>query len=143
LSMKTVCHGGAVERVMTAPVALVVSALAPGLDITRTLTPQMKQDRGQTQLGCIDHGTGRHRLGGSALAQVYGQLGDRCPDLDDVPAFKSFFAAMQELNERGLLLAYHDRSDGGLFTALCEMAFAGRCGFEVDLDGFEADPLPV
>ncbi len=143
LSMKTVWSEAGNERVMRAPVSLIVSAFAPVVDIGRTLTPQLCLDQGATLLLAIDLGAGRLRLGGSALAQVYGWLGADCPDVDDPALLKSYFDAIQMLNERGLLLAYHDRSDGGFFATLCEMAFAARCGVTIDLAGFEAEPLTV
>ena len=90
-------------------------------------------DRGETVLVLVDLGRGQDRLGGSALAQVYGRIGEVPPDLDDPALLKGFFSAMQHLKADGLLLAYHDRSDGGLLATLCEMAFAGRCGIDCDL----------
>jgi len=128
-------------REMTAPLSLIVSAFAPVRDAGRTLTPQLRTDLGDTDLILIDLGKGRNRLGGSCLAQVYGQVGSVAPDLDDPGLLVRFFAAVQELNREGLLLAYHDRSDGGLFVTLCEMAFAGRCGILVDLDQGGPDSL--
>jgi phosphoribosylformylglycinamidine synthase len=139
LSMKTVWRAADGERAVTAPLSLVVSAFAPVVDVRRTLTPQLRTDRGPTDLLLVDLGQGRHRLGGSALAQVYNATGDRTPDVDDPRLLKLFFAVMQALNELGYLLAYHDRSDGGLFAALCEMAFAGRCGVRVALDDLGGD----
>jgi phosphoribosylformylglycinamidine synthase len=138
MSMRTVWEGpDGRRRTMTAPLSLIVSAFAPVLDARATLTPALRTDRGDTDLILIDLGNGKNRLGGSCLAQVYGQLGDPradgVPDLDDPERLKRFFAAIQELGEEGLILAYHDRSDGGLLVTLCEMAFAGRCGVEVDL----------
>jgi len=141
MSMKTVWQEGGEERSVTAPLSLIVSAFARVADVRRTLTPQLRTDCGDTDLVLIDLGKGRHRLGGSALAQVYKQVGHQAPDLDDPQAFKAFFAAVQDLNERGLLLAYHDRSDGGLFAAVCEMAFAGHCGVRVGLDELGEDPV--
>lgn len=141
LSMKTVWNTDQGEQVMTAPVSLIVSAFAPVTDITGTLTPQLKLDRGVSRLLLIDLGAGRNRIGGSVLAQVYGRLGDEAPDLDDPAAFHAFFAVIQSLTARGLLLAYHDRSDGGLFAVLCEMAFAARCGLEIDLSASPSAPL--
>jgi phosphoribosylformylglycinamidine synthase len=94
----------------------------------------LRTDLGESELVLIDLGGGKNRLGGSALAQVHGQLGDTAPDLDDPAKLKAFFAAIQKLNGEGKLLAYHDRSDGGLFATLCEMAFAGRAGISVYLD---------
>jgi phosphoribosylformylglycinamidine synthase len=142
MSMKTVWEDSAgVRREMAAPLSLIVSAFAPVLDVRSTLTPQLRTDQGDTDLILIDLGQGRNRLGGSCLAQVYGQLGDVGPDLDDPELLKRFFAAIQELQTEGLLLAYHDRSDGGLITTLCEMAFAGHCGVDVDLAAVGPDDL--
>ena len=141
MSMRTVWRQADEERVMAAPLSLIVSAFAPVTDVRRTLTPQLRRDAGDSDLILIDLGKGRQRLGGSALAQVFGQVGDEAPDFDDPAAMKHFFDIIQELNEEGLLLAYHDRSDGGLFITLCEMAFAGRCGLEVVLDELGDDPL--
>jgi len=104
---------------------LVVSAFAPCEDVRRTLTPQLATDAGETGLVLVDLGRGRNRLGGSILAQVFGQCGDSAPDLDEPRLLADFFAAVQDLNREGLILAYHDRSDGGLFATVCEMAFAG------------------
>ena len=144
MSMRTVWEDASgVRREMTAPVSLIVSAFAPVLDVRATLAPQLRADRGDTDLILIDLGQGRNRLGGSALAQVYGRLGEVGPDLDDPGLLKRFFAAIQELQAEGLLLAYHDRSDGGLITTLCEMAFAGRCGIEVDIGLVGPDDLPA
>jgi phosphoribosylformylglycinamidine synthase len=120
--------------------SLVVSAFAPVTDARATLTPQLRMGQGETELVLIDLGAGRNRLGGSVLAQVYSQLGDAAPDLDDAGKLKSFFAAIQKLNAGGKILAYHDRSDGGLFATLCEMAFAARSGVTVYLDNLAFDP---
>jgi len=140
MSMKTVWSGPQGDRrELTAPLSLIVSAFAPVSDVRLTLTPQLRMDQGETDLILIDLGAGRHRLGGSCLAQVYGQLGDEVPDLDDPARLAGLFAAVQAL--RGQILAYHDRSDGGLLTTLCEMAFAGRCGLTVDLGQVGADDL--
>jgi len=131
------------SREMTAPLTLIVSAFAPVRDAGRTLTPQLRTDQGETDLILIDLGRGRNRLGASCLAQVYGQIGNTAPDLDDPRLLTGFFAAVQALNRAGRLLAYHDRSDGGLLVTLCEMAFAGRCGLEIDLDLMGPDDLAV
>jgi phosphoribosylformylglycinamidine synthase len=112
-------------------------------DVRRTLTPQLRTDRGDTDLVLIDLGKGRHRLGASCLAQVCKQVGRHGPDVDDPDVLKRFFAVIQDLNRDRLLLAYHDRSDGGLFATLCEMAFAGRCGISIELDELGADDLAV
>jgi phosphoribosylformylglycinamidine synthase len=144
MSMKTVWTDGDGERrEMAAPLSLIVSAFAPVRDAGRTLTPQLRTDLGDTDLILIDLGEGRNRLGASCLAQVYAQVGDAGPDLDDPGLLARFFAAVQYLNREDLLLAYHDRSDGGLLVTLCEMAFAGRCGVVVDLDGLGDEDLPV
>lgn len=140
MSMKTVWREAGEERSVTAPLSLVISAFAPVLDVRRTVTPQLRSDCGDTDLVLIDLGKGRNRLGGSALAQVYKQVGHEAPDLDDAAALKHFFDAVQTLNQDDLLLAYHDRSDGGLYASVCEMAFAGHCGVRVRLDELGDDP---
>ncbi|MFL6547209.1 MAG: phosphoribosylformylglycinamidine synthase, partial [Povalibacter sp.] len=132
LSMKTSWSDQGEARKMVAPLSLIVSAFAPVQDARKTLTPQLRTDRGETRLLLIDLGAARNRLGGSCLAQVYAQLGHEAPDCDDPERLGAFFAAVAELREKGIALAYHDRSDGGLFVTLAEMAFAGQCGVEVD-----------
>jgi len=134
MSMKTVWREGGEERAMAAPLSLIVSAFAKVKDCRQTLTAQLRTDLGDTDLILVDLGKGRNRLGASALAQVYKQVGHHPPDLDDPPSVKAFFDAIQTLNERGLIQAYHDRSDGGLFVAVAEMAFAGHTGVSVVLD---------
>jgi phosphoribosylformylglycinamidine synthase len=141
LSMRTTWQEQDATKEVVAPLSLIVSAFAPCEDARRALTPQLRTDLGATELILIDLGGGRNRLGGSQLAQVYGQIGDRAPDVDEPQALKAFFGAIQALNRDGLLLAYHDRSDGGLFVTVCEMAFAGRCGVTVNLDLLAFDPL--
>ena len=128
------------DKAVTAPMSLVITAFAPVSDARRTLTPQLRMDAGETELILVDLGRGANRLGGSALAQVHSQLGDSAPDLDDPALLEGFFAAIQRLGREGRILAYHDRSDGGLFAALCEMAFAARAGVTVYLDNLAADP---
>ena len=137
LSMRTVWE----EQKQIAPLSLIVSAFAPVEDIRKTVTPDLKP--GTSRLILIDLGGGKNRLGGSALAQVYNQVGRDVPDLNQPRDLRLFFDVMQELINDELLLAYHDRSDGGLFVTLCEMAFAGRRGIEVSLDGLGDDALPV
>jgi phosphoribosylformylglycinamidine synthase len=127
MSMSTVWTDGALQKRVTAPVSLIVSAFAPCLDIRKTLTPELRAGEG-TVLLLLDLGCGRNRLGGSILAQVVAQTGRECPDVDDPVLLKRFWKAVQELSATGLLLAYHDRSDGGLFACVAEMAFAGRTG---------------
>jgi len=143
MSMKTVWEQGGEQREMTAPLSLIISAFAPVTDVRMTLTPELRTDQGDTDLILIDLGFSRNRLGGSALAQVYRQVGDEAPDLDKPAKLKAFFDTIQQLNRDGLLLAYHDRSDGGLFVTLAEMAFAGRTGIDVDLSGLDGDDLAV
>ncbi len=140
LSMKTVWRDEqGQQQCMTAPLSLIISAFARVTDCRKTLTPQLRTDQGDTDLILVDLGKGRNRLGGSALAQVYKQVGDHAPDLDDAQAFKAFFATIQTLNQDGLLLAYHDRSDGGLFATVCEMAFAAHIGVTCALDDLGDD----
>jgi phosphoribosylformylglycinamidine synthase len=141
LSMKTVWEEGGDTRAVVGPLSLIVSAFAPVRDVRRTLTPELRRDLGDTDLILIDLGKGRCRMGGSALAQVYNQIGHHPPDLDDPESLKGLFAVIQDLNHDGLLLAYHDRSDGGLFATLCEMAFAGHTGVTIALDGLGDDAL--
>ncbi len=133
LSMKTVWRHGDKERVMSSPLSLIVSAFATVSDCRKVLTPELQRDVGDSCLVLIDLGRGKHRLGGSALAQVYGDTGNEAPDLDDVGDLKALFNAIQSLNAQDLLLAYHDRSDGGLLTTLLEMSFASHLGIDVDL----------
>jgi phosphoribosylformylglycinamidine synthase len=133
LSMQTRWQTAGAARAVVAPVSLVVSAFAPVDDVRRTLTPELRREPG-TGLWLIDLGAGRNRLGGSSLAQVFGRAGGLPPDVETPATLGAFFAAIQELRAAGLLLAYHDRSDGGLFVTLCEMAFAGRTGLEVQLE---------
>ncbi len=134
LSMRTTWKDDVGDKSVMSPVSLIVSAFAPVEDIRRSLTPQLRTDMGDTVLILIDLGRGKNRLGASALAQVFQQLGDSTPDLDSADDLKNFFAAIQRLNAQHRVLAYHDRSDGGLFATLCEMAFAGRAGISVNLD---------
>ncbi|MDE2566187.1 MAG: phosphoribosylformylglycinamidine synthase, partial [Burkholderiales bacterium] len=135
LSMKTRWQpdgeGGRTEQV-TAPVSLVVTAFAVLDDVRGTLTPQLQP--GDTTLVLVDLGQGRRRMGGSMLAQVLGRFGDCVPDLDEPLQLKALVAAVTELREQGRLLAYHDRSDGGLWATVCEMAFAGRMGVSLNVD---------
>ncbi|MDP6981328.1 MAG: phosphoribosylformylglycinamidine synthase [Myxococcota bacterium] len=133
MSMKTVWDRDGNKTSVTAPLSLIVSAFASVTDVRRSLTPQLQTDGDATRLLSIDLSAGRNRLGASALAQVYGQLGNAAPDVDDPARLRAFFQAIQSLNDAGQLLAYHDRSDGGLFATLCEMAFASGCGLDIDL----------
>ncbi|HZX27860.1 MAG TPA: phosphoribosylformylglycinamidine synthase [Telluria sp.] len=137
LSMRTTWTDADQAKTVISPVSLIVSAFAPVPDVRRVLTPQLRTDCGDTNLILIDLGRGKNRLGASALAQVTEQLGDAVPDVDSAIDLKAFFGAIQQLN--GKILAYHDRSDGGLFATLCEMAFAGRTGVTVNLDILASD----
>ncbi|HCI02939.1 MAG TPA: phosphoribosylformylglycinamidine synthase, partial [Oceanospirillaceae bacterium] len=133
MSMRTVWKDGDEDKSVTSPVSLVISGFAPVEDVRKTLTPQLRTDKGATDLILIDLGKGQNRLGGSALAQVYKQLGDSTPDVDDAADLKGLFSAIQGLNAEGLLLAYHDRADGGLLATLAEMAFAGHTGIDIEM----------
>src|SRR4029079_8698165 len=133
LSMKTVWSEGAAKKSVVAPVSLIVSAFAPVGDVRKTWTPQLRTDLGATQLLLVDLGAGANRLGGSCLAQVYGALGATPPDLSDPRLLTGLAAALAELRAQNLVLAYHDRSDGGVFATLVEMAFAGHCGLDAKL----------
>src|SRR5690554_5912759 len=143
MSMRTAWQENGVEKAVTAPLSLIISAFAPVVDVRKTLTPQLRTDKGATDLLLVDLGNGKNRLGGSILAQVYNQLGDRPADLDDAAQLKAFFEAMQDCLAADDLLAYHDRSDGGLFVTLAEMAFAGHCGLDINISGLGDDALAV
>ncbi len=140
MSMKTVWNDGEKDKAVTSPISLVVTAFANTPDARKTLTPQLRTDV-DSKLILIDLGNGKNRMGGSSLAQVYGQIGDKAPDVDQPEQLKAFFAAIQKLNADNKILAYHDRSDGGLFTTLCEMAFAGRAGLQTNIHAGAGDAL--
>ncbi|OGS72088.1 MAG: phosphoribosylformylglycinamidine synthase [Gallionellales bacterium GWA2_60_142] len=140
MSMKTTWKDGKRNKAVTAPLSLIVSAFAPSPDARHTLTPQLVADLDTTLL-LIDLGQGKNRMGGSALAQVYKQVGDVAPDVDDAALLKTFFELIQSLNAEDKLLAYHDRSDGGAFVALCEMAFAAHVGLDIQLEELHGDTL--
>jgi phosphoribosylformylglycinamidine synthase len=141
LSMKTSWSEQGSRREVVAPLSLIVSAFAPVSDARHTLTPLLRRDCGESDLLLVDLGRGRNRLGASALAQVYDAIGDQVPDVSSSADLKAFFQAIQQLNRDGMLLAYHDRSDGGLFATVCEMLFASRCGARLDLAGDAAAAL--
>ena len=138
MSMSTVWRDEAEEKRVTAPVSLIVSAFARCSDIQLSLTPQIIQDR-DSSLILIDLGRGKNRLGSSILGQVYGQMGMETPDVDSSEDLTNFWNAIQQLGKEGKILAYHDRSDGGLFAAVVEMAFAGNVGVHVEVLS-EGDP---
>ncbi|MEO8155778.1 MAG: phosphoribosylformylglycinamidine synthase, partial [Rhizobacter sp.] len=132
LSMRTRWSDNGAARQVTAPVSLIVTAFATLADVRPTLTPQLQP--GDTTLILIDLGNGKNRMAGSMLAQVLNQFGDEVPDLDDPAQLKALIAAINQLRNEGKLLAYHDRSDGGLWAAACEMAFAGHLGVSLNID---------
>ena len=143
MSMKTVWEENGEKKAVTAPISLVITAFAPTPDARKTLTPQLRTDLGATKLVLIDLGAGKNRMGGSALAQVYGAVGNASPDVDDAARLKAFFDGVQLLNKENKLLAYHDRSDGGLFVTLAEMAFAGHAGLDVELAGLAGNAAQI
>jgi phosphoribosylformylglycinamidine synthase len=134
LSMRTTWEEGGKQREVVAPLSLIVSAFGVIDDVRQVWTPVLRRDAGPTELILIDLAAGKQRLGGSMLAQVFSQTGNEAPDVDDPKRIKRFVAALAELRAHGLVLAYHDRSDGGLWAAVCEMAFAGRVGVTLNVD---------
>ncbi len=140
MSMKTTWTEDGENKAVTSPLSLIVTAFAPSPDARATLTPQLSVDSDSSLL-LIDLGRGKNRMGGSALAQVYKQVGDTAPDVDSAADLKAFFESVQSLNADGKLLAYHDRSDGGAFAALCEMSFASHIGLDISLDELAGDAL--
>ena len=141
LSMQTQWQQDGKPQRTVAPVSLIVSAFARVSDARRALTPQLRMDAGDTELWLLDLGEGRNRLGGSVLAQVFNRIGGLPADVDDADLLVRFFAAIQAANSRDLLLAYHDRGDGGAIVALLEMAFAGHCGLDLELTGWADNTL--
>ncbi len=141
MSMKTRWQEGHEQREMTSPLSLVITAFARIEDVRRTVTPQLRTDKGDNALLLIDLGAGHNALGATALTQVYRQLGDKPADVRNVQQLAGFFNAMQRLVADQHLLAYHDRSDGGLLVTLAEMAFAGHCGVTVDIQSLGNDAL--
>jgi phosphoribosylformylglycinamidine synthase len=136
-------NGDVEEMSVTSPMSLIITAFARVEDIRKTVTPQLRDDLGETKLIAIDLSNGKNRLGGSCLAQVYKQLGNETPDVDSAELLKGFFNAMQTLVREQKVIAYHDRSDGGLFTTVCEMAFAGHTGVDIDLSKFNGDNAAI
>ncbi|MCF1429564.1 MAG: phosphoribosylformylglycinamidine synthase [Shewanella sp.] len=141
MSMKTAWQENGEEKRVTAPLSLVISAFGVVRDIRNTVTPELRSDRGATALLLVDLADGKQRLGGSCLAQVYGELGDAAPDLDKPANLKGFFNLTQQLVADRQVIAYHDRSDGGLLVTLAEMAFAGNTGLYINLGGIEGDDI--
>ena len=134
LSMKTVWQDGAEKKSVVSPLSLIATAFAPVQDVRKTVTPDIKPVADSVLL-LVDLGQGKARMGGSALTQVYGELGGEAPDIE-AGYLKKFYDVIQQLVQEGKLLAYHDRSDGGLFATLAEMAFAGRSGLEANIDEY-------
>ena len=143
MSMKTQWDENGEQKSVTAPLSLIITAFGRVEDVRKTVTPQLRTDKGETSLILVDLGAGKNRMGASSLAQVYKQLGDVTPDVDSPELLKGFYNAMQALVADNKLLAYHDRSDGGLFTAVAEMAFAGHTGVTIDLDGLTGSDIEV
>ncbi len=145
MSMKTVWTDelSHESKAVTSPISLIVTAFATTSDARKTLTPQLHTNFGDTKLILIDLGAGKNRMGGSALAQVYGETDNVAPDVDDALMLKAFFVEVQRLNSESKILAYHDRSDGGLFVSLVEMAFAGRCGINIDLSSLSGSVITI
>ncbi|MBW4967472.1 phosphoribosylformylglycinamidine synthase [Pseudoalteromonas sp. CR1] len=143
MSMKTTWKNedDSAEQSVTSPLSLIITAFGRVDDVRKTVTPQLRTDKGDTSLILVDLGAGKNRMGASSLAQVYKQLGDVTPDVDSPELLKGFYNAMQALVADSKLLAYHDRSDGGLFTTVAEMAFTGHTGVTVDLAGLTGSDL--
>ena len=138
LSMRTFWQEDSRQKSVVSPLSLVATAFAPVIDIAKTLTPELQNT--DSRLILVDLGAGKNRLGGSALAQVYNQVGDQAPDIDP-EILRNFFNLISKLKKDGLILAYHDRSDGGLFTTLCEMSFASRLGLDIQLGNLHGGTL--
>ena len=134
MSMRTAWQSDGQDKSVTSPLSLIITAFSPVLDVRKTLTPQLRTDCGDTALLLMDVNKGAERLGGSILAQVYSEFGCSIPDVDDSNALLGFFNAMQSSIEDDDILAYHDRSDGGLLATLAEMSFAGHVGITVDIN---------
>ncbi|MEH6544712.1 MAG: phosphoribosylformylglycinamidine synthase [Porticoccaceae bacterium] len=133
MSMRTAWQNHGEDKAVTGPMSLIISAFSPVTDVRQAMTPQLNTELDATELLLIDLGAGKNRLGGSILAQVYSQYGDEVPDVDSAERLRGFFDAVQACLMADHLLAYHDRSDGGLLTTLAEMSFAGHCGLSIEL----------
>eukprot|EP00108_Taenia_solium_P007424 TsM_000260500 transcript=TsM_000260500 gene=TsM_000260500 len=133
MSMKTSWQQDGEQKTVTSPLSLIITAFARVEDVRRTVTPQLRTDKGASSLILLDLGQGANRLGASCLAQVYKQLGQTAPDLESPELLMNFYQAIQTLVAQQKLLAYHDRSDGGLFVTLAEMAFAGKAGVKAQI----------
>ena len=135
MSMRTQWHQASEEKSVTSPLSLVISAFSPVLDVRKTVTPVLDRNCVASELLFIDLGAGKNRLGGAIFAQVYNQFGQESPDLDEAKYVSGFFTALQHCLDDQLVLAYHDKGDGGIFVTLVEMAIAGHCGLEIKLEG--------
>ena len=141
LSMHSIWQEEGEKREVKAPVSLIISAFSKVRDVRKTLTPQLRTDMGNTSLILIDLGRGQNRLGCSALAQACQETGTEPADLDDPGQMVAFFGCIRQLARDGKIMAYHDRSDGGLFACLCEMSFAGHTGLNINLTELGNDPI--
>ncbi|ENM5789732.1 phosphoribosylformylglycinamidine synthase [Vibrio mimicus] len=141
MSMKTKWQENGEQKEVTSPLSLIITAFARVEDIRKTVTPQLRTDLGDSSLVLIDLGNGQNRLGATALAQVYKQLGDKPADVDNATQLNGFFDALQTLVRSDKLVAYHDKGDGGLLVTLAEMAFAGHCGIKANIETLGDDAL--
>jgi len=141
MSMKTKWEENGEQKEVTSPLSLVITAFARVEDIRKTVTPQLRTDKGETSLIYIDLGNGKNRMGATAFAQVYKALGDKPADVDSAEQLKGFYDAIQTLVREGKVMAYHDKGDGGLIVTLAEMAFAGHCGLSADIASLGSDAL--
>lgn len=141
MSMKTKWEENGEQKEVTSPLSLVITAFARIEDIRKTVTPQLRTDKGETSLVLIDLGNGKNRMGATALAQVYKQLGDKPADIDNAAQLKGFYEGIQTLVANDQVVAYHDKGDGGLFVTLAEMAFAGHCGVSANIEALGEDTL--
>lgn len=141
MSMKTKWEENGEQKEVTSPLSLVITAFARVEDVRKTITPQLRTDKGNTSLVLIDLGNGKNRMGATALAQVYKQLGDKPADVDNAAQLKGFYEGVQALVANDQVVAYHDKGDGGLFVTLAEMAFAGHCGVQANIEALGEDTL--
>jgi phosphoribosylformylglycinamidine synthase len=141
MSMKTKWEENGEQKEVTSPLSLVITAFARIEDVRKTITPQLRTDKGNTSLVLIDLGNGKNRMGATALAQVYKQLGDKPADVDNAAQLKGFYEGIQTLIANDQVVAYHDKGDGGLFVTLAEMAFAGHCGVSANIEALGEDTL--
>ncbi|MDB1124657.1 phosphoribosylformylglycinamidine synthase [Vibrio algarum] len=143
MSMKTKWEENGEQKTVTSPLSLVITAFARIEDVRKTVTPQLRTDKGETSLIYIDLGNGKNRMGATAFAQVYKELGDKPADVDSAEQLKGFYDAIQTLVRDDKIIAYHDKGDGGLIVTLAEMAFAGHCGLSADIASLGTDSLSV